>query len=227
MALYRRKLTRRKLTRRRRPMRMLKAVRPYKKIANQVHRYVRWADKDTFFPTITTGPSLILALAVDQNLSYSFNMRNMVNSVDFQSLYDMYRINKVTVFLERFWNNTGDTIAGTPYNQKIRVVHDYNDNNLLSNEDNYLEYSNCKSYNIVGNGAAKIVLYPKIAQVIENVGGTQGFNAIPSNKVWLNTVDDQIPHFGIKVFIPAGTSTVGQALFRVRVKFDVSFKNSK
>lgn len=101
MALYRRKLTRRKLIRRRRPMRMLKAVRPYKKITNLVHRFVRWNDKDTSFPG-TTGPIVINAAPTDSNYSYSFNLRNLVNAVDFTSLYDQYRINKVTIFLERF-----------------------------------------------------------------------------------------------------------------------------
>lgn len=198
-----------------------------KKITNYVHRFIRWNDKDTFFPTEDIAPTLIVALSTAQNLSYSFNLRNVVNAVDFTSLYDQYRINKVTVYLERFWNSTGDTIAGTPYNSNIRVVHDYNDNNVLSQEDDYLEYSNCKSYKSVGNGTIKLVLYPKIAQVIENVGGTQGFNAVASNKMWLNTVDDRIPHFGIKIFVPPGISSTGQALFRVRAKFDLSFKNSK
>lgn len=197
-----------------------------KKVTNMVHRFIRWSDKDTLFPS-TSGPSFINASATDQHLTYSFKLRNVVNAVDFTSLYDQYRINKITIHFERLLNSTGDTIAATPYNQKIRVVHDYNDNNALANEDDYLEYSNCKSYNIIGNGTPKVTLYPKLAQVIENVGGTQGFNAVPSNKVWLNTVDDQIPHFGIKVFVPGGTTTVGYGLFKVRVRFDLSFKNSK
>lgn len=226
MAITRRRYSRRRLIRRRRPMRMLKAVRPYKKITNFVHRFVRWNDKDTVFSS--TGPTIINTSTIaDQNLSYSFKLRDVVNAVDFTSLYDQYRINKVTIYLERYRTSTGDSIAATPYSQKIRVVHDYNDNNTLTQEDDYLEYSNCKSYNTVGIGAAKIVLYPKVAQVIENVGGTQGFNSVPSNKVWLNTVDDQVPHFGLKMFIPVGGNTNGYPIFKVRARFDLSFKNSK
>lgn len=206
-----------------RPMRPRKMMR--KKVANQVHRFIRWGESGGTYSA--TGLSLITAAATPQNLSYSFNLRDVVNAVDFTALYDMYRINKVTIFLERFWNSTGDAVAAQPNNRKIRVVHDYNDNNLLTTEDQYLEYANCKSYNVVGNGTAKIVLYPKLAQVIENVGGTQGFNAVPSNKVWLNTTDDQIPHFGIKMFIPQDIQAPGVPLLFVRVKFDLSFKNSK
>lgn len=197
-----------------------------KKITNMIHRYVRWGDKDTSYPATATGPSLILSGTGQQHLTYSFNLRNVVNAVDFTSLYDQYRINKVTIYLERFWNKTADIVSGQPNNRKIRVVHDYNDNNALTNEDEYLEYSNCKSYNAVANGTIKIVLYPKVAQVIENVGGTQGFNAVASNKMWLNTVDDQVPHFGIKIFVPENIIP-SQPLFYVRTKFDLSFRNSK
>jgi hypothetical protein len=129
--------------------------------------------------------------------------------------------------MERIYNQTGDS-AVSPYNQKISVVHDYNDANPLTQEDDYLEYSNCKRYNPIGNGAIKITLYPKINNIVENVGGaSNAFTSMNSNKVWLNIQEDEVPHFGLKVFIPTGIATVGAAILRVRAKFDLSFKNSK
>lgn len=225
MALYRRKLTRRKLTRRRRPMRMLKAVRPYKKITNQVHRYIRWADKDQSFPDSGTSPAVIVETGTNQNFSYSFKLRNVVNSVDFTSLYDMYRINKVTIFIERSGSFSNVNLG--PLNRYFRIVHDYNDNNLLVSEDDYLEYSNCKTYAASGMRPIKVVLYPKIANKIEDQAGATAFTAMSSNKVWINTVDDNVPHFGVKLFVPAGIASSGQEIARIRVKFDLSFKNSK
>lgn len=198
--------------------------RKVKKIANQLHRYVRWADKDVYFPDITHGPTLITETGADQSWSYSFCLRNVVNAVDFTSLYDMYKINKVTIFIERFGvfgnNNVG------PLNKFFRVVHDYNDNDLLVSEDDFLEYSNCKSYPSMGTRPIKIVLYPKIADKVENVNGGTAFTAVSSNKVWLNTVNDQVPHFGVKLFVPGGIAAGGQAICKIRVKFDMTFKNS-
>lgn len=197
-----------------------------KKIVNKIHRYVRWADKDTSYPG-DNGPSLILQGAGNQNLVYTFKLDNIVNPGDFTNLYDQYRINKVTLYMERIYNQTGDS-AVSPYNQKISVVHDYNDANPLTQEDDYLEYSNCKRYNPIGNGAIKITLYPKINNIVENVGGaSNAFTSMNSNKVWLNIQEDEVPHFGLKVFIPTGIATVGAAILRVRAKFDLSFKNSK
>lgn len=227
MVIARRRYSRRRLIRRRRPMRMLKAVRPYKKITNFVHRFVRWTQAVTSFPTPETGPVFINSQNISQHFSYSFALRNAVNAVDFTALYDQYRINKVTMYLERQLNQTGAITVNNPNNQRIRVVHDYNDNNLLTSEDDYLEYSNCKSYQVVGGGAIKIVLYPKVANELENVSGGTAFEAKSSKKVWINTVDDQVPHFGVKIFVPSFVTSEGITLFRVRVRYDLSFKNSK
>lgn len=206
----------------RKPLRLYRAP----KVINRIHRFIRWADADSFFPTVDKGPNLIYGQAADQHFSYSFALRNVVNAVDFTSLYDMYRINKVTIFLERARNVTGEN-TNSPFNHYCLVVHDYNDNNSLATPDEYLEYSNCKRYPVVGNGPIKITLYPKIANKVENVLGGTAFTAINSNRVWLNTVDDQVPNFGIKLMAPGNAIAADSLMFRVRVKFDISFKNSK
>lgn len=209
----------------RRMARKLRRYRP-KKIVNRIHRFVRWCESTATYPTADKGPSQIFGLATDQHFSYSFNLRNLVYDVDFSSLFDMYRINKVTIFLERNRNVTGE-LLNSPFNQYCTVVHDYNDNNTLTSEDEYLEYGTCKRYPVVGNGPIKITLYPKIANKVENVLGGTAFTAMNSNKVWLNTVDDQVPHFGIKLLAPGGAIGLNTLMFKVRVKYDVSFKNSK
>lgn len=196
-----------------------------KKIVNKVHRYLRWADKDTTYGTY--GPNQIVETLLNQNLTYQFKLDNVVNPSDFVNLYDQYRINKITLYLEPLRSTTGEATNG-PYNFKMSVVHDYNDASPLTQEDDYLEYSNCKRYNVVRNGAVRIILYPKINNVVENVGGVaNAYTSMNSNKVWLNIAEDEVPHFGLKIFIPAGVTTEGYGLFRVRAKFDLSFKNSK
>lgn len=225
MVRYNRRRVRPRRVARRMARKPMRFRRP-KKIMNYVHRFVRWSDATALYPTIDKGPNIIFETGADQHFSYSFSLRNIINEVDFSSLYDMYRINKVTIYLERARNVTGSG-TNNPFNFRIAVTHDYNDNNTLTTEDDYLEYSNCKRYSPIGNGPIKIVLYPKIANKIENVLGGTAFNAVNSNKVWINTVDDRVPHFGIKLFVPGGIATNDYALFKVRAKFDVSFKNSK
>jgi len=196
-----------------------------KKTQNKVHTYIRWCDKDTLYPG-STGPNSVVETLADQHLAYSFKLDNVVNPSDFTNLYDMYRINKVTLYLEPTSNQTAYPV-GAPISRRIRVVHDYNDNNALPNEDNYLEYSNCKSYNPIRNSPIAITLYPKINNKIENAGGSDAFTSMNSNRVWLNIDSDDVPHFGIKIFIPGNITVENGLIFKVRAKFHLSMKNSK
>jgi len=195
------------------------------KTHNKVHTFVRWCDKDTTYPG-SNGPNVINETGSNQNLVYTFKLDNVVNPSDFTNLYDRYRINKVSLHLTRLRNSTGDSSA-SPYNKKICVVWD-DDANALTQEDDYLEYGNCKRYNIIGNGDVKLTLYPKLSAPLLNVGGSNNaYQSIPSSKQWLKIEDDDIPHFGLKIFVPSGVVPVDYGLFTVRAKFHLSLKNSK
>lgn len=212
-----------RLLRKRRPVRRM--MRRVKKTQNKIHTYVRWCDKDSAYPG-DTGPSTILSSASDQNLAYSFKLDNVVNPSDFTNLYDCYKINKVVMYLERFRNDTGDS-SSNPFNDKISVVWD-DDANPLTSEDQYLEYSNCRRYNPVGNGAIKLVLYPKVSVPMLNASsGVDAFQSVSSSKNWIKIEDDAVPHFAIKIHVPGSILPVGQGIFRVRVKYYLSMKQSK
>lgn len=197
-----------------------------KKTQNKVHSFVRWCEKDTLYGE--KGPSSVTETGADQHLAYQFKLDNVVNPSDFTNLYDMYRINKIVLYLERFRTTTGDGSAA-PFNGRISVVHDYNDANPLTGEDQYLEYGNCKRYSVVGSGPIKITLYPKINNVIENaLGAANAYTSMNSNRVWLNMANDEVSHFGLKIMVPGGMiATEGYTIFRVRAKYWLSCKNSK
>lgn len=198
-----------------------------KKTANKVHTYVRWCDKDTTYVTPVLGPNLIKETGSDQNLTYQFKLDNVVNPADFTNLYDQYRINKIVLTLERQTPANGSQfMTGLP-NKKLRVVHDYTDATPLTQEDDYLEYANCKGYS--SNRNVGIVLYPKVKNILENKDGApNAYSVMSSNKIWLDIAEDEIPHFGLKMFIPGGLSTVNDTpLYKVRAKFWLSFRQSK
>jgi len=197
------------------------------KTQNKIHSFIRLCDKDTLYPG-ANGPNTITELGVNQHLAYSFKLDNVVNPADFTNLYDQYKINKITLMLEPTFDQTSST-SPPLYARKIRVVHDYNDNNILSDEDDYLEYSNCKSYSPFTKSGIRITLFPKLNNILQNVGGAaNAFNSVNSTKVWLNIDSDEVPHFGIKIFIPGGLTTgEGAVMFRVRAKYHLSLKNSK
>jgi len=200
-----------------------------KKTQNKIHSYVRFCDKDTQFGS-NSPTGVINETGNDQHQSYEFRLSNLINVSDFSNLYDSYKINKIQLMLEPIWSGNGSFVTGSGnfniLNKKIRVVHDYNSNQVLTNEDDYLEYSNCKSYS--PTRMIKITLYPKLNNKVEGNAGADAYTSINSNKVWLDMGATNVPHFGLKVFIPEDISDVtGAILFRVRAKYHVSFKNSK
>lgn len=197
-----------------------------KKVANRIHKFVRWADKDTTYGTY--GPNVINETGSDQHLTYQFKLDNVSAPADFTNLYDMYRVDKIQLVLEprfgtssEFYNNL-NVIAN-----RIRVVHDYSDASPLTNEDEYLQYASCKSY--LPTRLVRITLYPSVNNVVENVGGAvNGFTSMKAGRQWFNIDTDEIPMFGIKMFIPGGIlNSTGINIFKVRAKFWLSFKNSK
>lgn len=212
---------RRRRVLRRRPIRRRRYV---KKTANKVHTFVRWCDKDTTYGD--KGPNQILASPADQHLAYQFKLDNLSGVSDFVNLYDGYKINKIQLFLEPFWDQT---FPNGPSNLKMSVVHDYNDAFPLTNEDEYLEYGNCKRYFMTSKRGIRITLYPKINNVIENAAGAAtGFTSLNSNRQFLNIATDEVPHFGIKMLIPGGAQAPeGSLMFRVRAKYWVSMRGTK
>lgn len=210
----------------RRSRRVIRRRRYIKKIANRVHKFVRWADKDTTYGTY--GPNAINETGADQHLTYQFKLDNVTAPTDFTNLYDMYRVDKIQLFLEpRFGTSSEYYNNLNVISNRLRVVHDYTDATPLSNEDEYLQYASCKSY--IPTRLVRITLYPSVNNVIENVGGAvNGFTSMKAGRQWFNIDTDEIPMFGIKMFIPGGILNASDVnLFKVRAKFWLSFKNSK
>jgi len=198
-----------------------------RKTMNKIHTFVRWCDKDSTYGDF--GPNSILETGSDQHLSYQFKLDQVSGVNDFTNLYDGYKINKVQLFLEPVVDQSIN--LGQALGRKISVVHDYNDAAPLSDEDQYLEYGNCKRYFPWSKRGIRITLYPKLNNVIENINGAAtGFTSMNSNRQFLNIATDEVPHFGIKLLIPAGLTNITDPktqIFRVRAKMWLSMRGTK
>lgn len=202
------------------------ARRIIRKTANKIHTFVRWCDKDSTYGDY--GPNVISETGGDQHLTYQFKLDQVTGVSDFTNLYDGYKINKIQLFLEPLIDNSSSTLTAGTLSKKIRVVHDYNDASPLGDEDTYLEYGNCKSYFPWSKRGIRITLYPKLNNIIENVGGTAtGYTSMNSNRQFLNIASDEVPHFGIKMFIPRQMTVTDTVMFRVRAKFWMSMRGTK
>lgn len=154
--------------------------------------------------------------------AYSFTLSQLPNVGEFTTLFDTYRINKIVLTIEPAMESNQMTSPQLISRKWLRVVHDYDDANVLANENQYFEYANMKSYDCLK--AAKIVLYPKIARQIFNGALTTAYGQ--EGKVWLDSASPDVPHYGIKMFIPAlGIDNSFQ--FRVRATYYISCKQTR
>lgn len=200
--------------------------RRFRKTVNKIHTFVRWCDKDTTYGIY--GPNTITETGATQHLTYQFKLDNVAGVSDFTNLYDGYKINKVQLFLEPQYDQAQGVGSAGPISKKIRVVHDYNDATPLSDEDEYLQYGNCKSYFPWSRYGIRITLYPKINNIVENVlGGANAFTSMNSNRQFINIASDELPHFGVKMMIPGGMLANETVAFRVRAKMWLSMRGTK
>lgn len=182
-------------------------------LANAVHTF----RKSVMLSNITDTGSI-------QHLGYQFNLDQLAEEADFQSLYDSYKIKKIILSLEPQFSGTNASAA--PYQNWLRVVHDYDDITPLTTQNQYLEYAGCKSHLVTQPRIIRIPLYPKIQTINQTSGGT-GLITRPVKSTWLPTASDLVDHLGLKIMVPSCGLSVGSVLFLVRATFVIQMKNSK
>lgn len=181
-------------------------------VSNQIH---------TFRKQIML--SSIIDTGSDQHLTYQFNLDQLSDEVDFQNMYDAYKIVKILLTLEPLWTGSNST-GVAPTQRWMRIVHDYDDVTPLTQESQYLEYGGCKSKSMTSPRVIKIPLYPKIQQFVQ---ATSTSVLRPVSPGWIPTVSDTVEHLGLKLFVPTVYLGSNQPLFRVRATFVVKCKNTK
>lgn len=184
-----------------------------RKISNLVHTFRKE------FPL----PQIVSTTA-DQNLAYQFTANTLPEFPNFIELYDQYKIAKIVLSFEPKYSGT-NTSGIAPIQKWMRIVHDYDDANPLATEDQYLDYSNCKSRLCTQGRVIRMVLYPKVLKPAYILGGS--FQTQPSKSGWLDTDSYTVPHLGLKVFVPDLGLPINYGMFNVRCTYVLKFKNSR
>lgn len=153
---------------------------------------------------------------------YYFQAYSLPDWNDLKDVYDQYLVKKIIITFEPQYNGTNAS-AVPPYQRWMRVVHDYNDATTLGSENEYLEYGNCKSYNLTSNKLIRVTLYPKIQNIVSTANSTSAGKV--SNPGWLNTSADDVPMYGIKFFLPDLGIAAGYTIARMRVTAIIGCKN--
>lgn len=166
-------------------------------------------------------------------VGFSFSLADIPQAVTFQKLFDQYRITGVAL------KAVPMTSTGVTVNPSVRMLSyiDLDDANAPSLYSDVIQRSNVKDRTIVAGQARPLntFLRPRwlnaaYATSIVPGGGT-GYT-LGNRNTWIDTVDDQVPHFGMKYFFnttnnatPGGLSVPINILYTIT--YYIQFKGLK
>lgn len=159
-------------------------------------------------------------------VGFSFSLADIPQAVTFQKLFDQYRITGVALkMLPMTSFNTGAT------NPSVRLLHytDLDDANAPSLYSDVIQRSNLKDTMLIAGSARTVNSFVRprwlnatYATSIVPGGGT-GYT-LGKRSQWIDTVDDQVPHFGKKYFFNTNTNaTPGGLAVPINVLFTITY----
>lgn len=187
---------------------------PKEKIANQIHAFKR----------VGAIENISVIGAGGAHRAYNFTLDVLPNFSEWVNLYDSYKINMIVLRIEPTFTEVNMTNPQLLNTKMIRVVHDFDDSTLLTNENDYFEYGNMKSY--PANKPFKVILYPKVAAEIFRSIIATSYEQRKSPWLDLSPNGATIPHYGIKMFF--SYMGVDDSLqFRVLATYYVQMRQTK
>jgi len=199
---------------------------PSKGAALTITQFVRGGDI-----TLPTGSGIVGSLlrqssSSDVFASWAFALADIPNVASIGALFDQYRIEEIHFRLRT--RNPGQFMANQAspnYSSAAAlVVIDRDDNTAPSTLLELQQYDNCTSFST--QDSLDVVLEPSITPSIFSGGAFSGYAVSDSGDYWLDLANTGIPHYGIKVGIPALVATTTSRFdWDVEAVYKVSFRN--
>lgn len=136
------------------------------------------------------------------NGAIAWTFGHLPDKEDFSNLYNAFKVKKLVYRFEQYSTSVdvADTL-GNHTQKYIRMVIDKNDDNFLSNENEYFEYSNMRSYPMSGR-VFKVVVYPMVGVPVYKPDTGWAFEQRRPSWIELTTNGFLAKHYGIKFFLP-------------------------
>jgi len=208
------------------PPRMPSPGGPTKGASLTMTQFVRGSDM-----TLPTGTAIVGALlrqssASDVFASFAFALADIPNIASVGALFDQYRIDQIQFRLRSknpaiFIANSASPNYGTA---TPLIAIDRDDNTAPTTVLEVQQYDNCQMMS--AQDSIDIVLTPSITPAVFSGGAFNGYAVDDGGKYWLDVANTGIPHYGIKVAIPALVATTTQRFdWDVEGIYKVSFRN--
>lgn len=175
------------------------------------------------FGSATTGSSTFVEAihnpATDQSYRFQFRLNAVSGYQDFTALYDQYKIRAVKVSFIPIMNITTATESG--YASLIYTTYDFNGESTSPSRNQIREYQYCK-WSPYGK-IHKRYFFPRVTEMTSS-----GLSTKVGPQNWLSTASPDIPYHGLIVNVANVPSIPeNEPLYKVEVKYYLSFKNTK
>jgi len=190
---------------------MRSLMRPWRAAARPLYRYKQTSLNPIGIGSISVAPGTTFLNA------YSFSLNQVGGNLGaFGNLYDQYKINKVVMtFVPKF--NSSD-VGQAPTGGQMSMIAsciDYDDAVAPLSVGDILEHNNAKLH--------RTKVFTRVVRPCVNFNVSTGATAGVSTKQspWLDVVNTNVPHFGVKIGI-TGTSVTQS--YDIICKYYLSFK---
>lgn len=155
---------------------------------------------------------------------FSASSYALPNYTEFTNLYDCYRILGVKVnFIPRHIDTNTPSYASGNGSALLWYSIDTNDGAVPSSLQTLAEYNTSKCRYMYK--PFSIFLTPKSVNQVYESAITNAYEA--KGKRWIDTGDPDVPHYGIKLGVPASTASTGFFKMDVTVTYYIQCKQSK
>lgn len=183
--------------------------------------------------TLPTGSAIVGGVlrqgsSSDVFASYAFALADIPNVASIGSLFDQYRIEKIQLRFKSRNPALFVSNATSPNNSSTEpfLVIDRDDNTAPTAISELQQYDNCQQFS--AQDSIDIIFEPSITPSVFSGGAFSGYSVDDSGKYWLDLANTSIPHYGVKVGIPALTASTAQRFdWVVTAWYKVSFKNKR
>lgn len=183
--------------------------------------------------TLPTGSAIVggvlrQSTASDVFASYAFALADIPNVASLGSLFDQYRIEKIQLRFKSRNPALFVSNATSPNNASCEpfLVIDRDDNTAPTTISELQQYDNCQQFS--AQDSFDVIFEPSITPSVFASGAFSGYSVDDSGKYWFDLANTSIPHYGVKVGIPALTASTAQRFdWLVTAWYKVSFKNKR
>lgn len=155
--------------------------------------------------------------------AFIFRLSDMPDNASYTSIYDAYRIDKITAYIHSVCQSSTPTV--TPAFAPLCTAIDYDDATIPTSFTNLMESSTSKVH---ANNPSQVIVrsfIPEAVMASFQAGAAIDGRALKSRS-WIDMASTGVNHYGFKLIIRQATSTNSFAYY-INFKYDVSFKRTR